>query len=322
MDLLNLLARSALPGLMQDDQEPVDPNEEILVQGRKPRDVFRVGATPRIVRDGMREPQNVDNGFELGYGRRSPLGVGGRLRDILGGLGDALLVGAGGEASYAPKRQEEKMQDAMSIYDQDPEQGLAAIRSLDSKRAYDIAQNELANRQEQAKLQRQAYDTEIRKISDGLKGWQTIGQTANGITDERSYQLMKPMLEKIVADYDLPLTLPDTFDKAVIDSLIKSQLGEWREQRLSQMERNLQGQQARRQAQSREGAARVQQGQQRIGLQSRAVQVQEAREARQAAADAAKAAQPRPAFKAGDVRRGPDGRNYRRDAKGNWTPVT
>lgn len=292
MDLLNFLAQSAglLPAnVAQDDQVPVNPNEgeDITVTGTRPNNdpkVFDMSPQPRIWRE-QEKPQGAEFGMELGAGRKSPMGVGGKLRDILGGLGDALLVGQGGEALYAKKRQEEKMQDAMAIYDQDPVAGMQAIRSIDTKRAYDMSQDSIANRLEQDKVRRQIYDTEIKKLGDGLKGWQTIGNTANGITDERSYQLMKPMLEKIITDYDLPLTLPANFDKATIDALIKSQLGAWRDQRLSQMERNLNSTVSTRAARVSQGEQRLEQGRQNLGLKERSVRVQEAREARQGAED-------------------------------------
>lgn len=48
-------------------------------------------------------------------------GIKGTWRDILGGIGDTLLIGSGGQAMYQPRRDREKMGDITANFSQDPE---------------------------------------------------------------------------------------------------------------------------------------------------------------------------------------------------------
>lgn len=59
--------------------------------------------------------------------RRGPFGAQGTLRDILGTIGDAFLVQSGNERIYAPRREQERMSDAMAGFTQDP---MAAIERM------------------------------------------------------------------------------------------------------------------------------------------------------------------------------------------------
>ena len=50
-----------------------------------------------------------------------------------------------GKASYAPKRQQEKLQDAMAVYQQDQKAGLRAIAEVDPAMALEVEQQSIKN---------------------------------------------------------------------------------------------------------------------------------------------------------------------------------
>lgn len=64
---------------------------------------------------------------EVSRQRRGPFGLRGGLRDLIGTLGDALTTANGGDATYAPARQRERLSDAMVGYTASPEAALAAV---------------------------------------------------------------------------------------------------------------------------------------------------------------------------------------------------
>lgn len=72
--------------------------------------------------------------------RKGMFGVKGTLRDILGTLGDAFLVGSGRDAVYRPGREQEKAADAMTGFTNSPEAAMAAAERLASIGQTDKAQ--------------------------------------------------------------------------------------------------------------------------------------------------------------------------------------
>lgn len=89
---------------------------------------------------------------------KSPLGIGGTLRDVLGGLGDALLIANGADPSYSMKRKAESIGDAMVGYGADPLGAIAGVAGqspeLGQKYLNDyldntVAQNKEANRSQE-----------------------------------------------------------------------------------------------------------------------------------------------------------------------------
>ena len=88
-------------------------------------------------------PQGVMDSLPMGMGlaqqmgpmsgemeHKSPLGIGGKARDILGGIGDALLIANGRDPSYAMKRQQEKIGDVYGGYGQDPQGTISKIAAI------------------------------------------------------------------------------------------------------------------------------------------------------------------------------------------------
>lgn len=262
-------------GAMQD-------NGTITVTGGTPRGnepkVFEAPPGPRIFRP-QPKPEGAEFGYELGANRSSPMGVKGKARDILGGIGDAFLVSRGMAPAYEQKRMQEKMQDAMEIYRQNPEEGLRAINSLDPKVAYDMMQDAEGNSLKRAELQRKTDSDQIRIMADGMKAWSMIGQTANAIKDQASYDQMKPILMNFASKYGIPLELPAKYDPAQINALVSAQMGRWREKRLFQMGQNLDSLMDYREGMLGQGERRLQQGQDRVEIAEREVTRKEKKDA-------------------------------------------
>jgi hypothetical protein len=62
-------------------------------------------------------------------------GIKGTLRDILGTVGDAFVVGAGGDAIYGAQRQKERESDAMAGFTADPQAGAERMGGVNPDRA-------------------------------------------------------------------------------------------------------------------------------------------------------------------------------------------
>lgn len=270
MDFLNQLLMSAMnSGAQEEPIEDIVVDAPIQSPNNEPQ-VFTLPPDPRIYR-APPKPEGAEYGYELGAGRASPLGVKGRARDILGGIGDAFLVANGMNPSYEPKRKQEKMQDAMEIYRQNPQEGMRAINSVDAKLGYDMMQDAEGNAIKREEIARKARGDDIRIMADGMKAWGLIGQTANAITDQASYDRMKPILMNFASKYGIPLELPAKYDKAMIDDLVQAQMGRWREKRLFQMGQNVESLMDYREGLLGQGQQRLDQGQQGLELKEREI---------------------------------------------------
>ncbi len=279
--LAGLLAQQNPQMLGQVAETQPDPTEvgDITVTGTAPKKapaVFDLAPTPRMFRP-AEKPEGVEHGYKLGERNRGFKQV---LGDIFGTLGDAFLVNskAGGQ-SYEDWKEQLKIADAMEIYRKNPEEGIRAINSVNPKFAYDLEQDAEDNKIKRMEAQRKVDSDELRKMSDGLKAWGVIGQTANAIKDQASYERMKPVLMNLAIKYDIPLELPDTYDPAVINDLVSSQMGRWREQRLFQLGQNVESLIQHRGVMQGQGQQRLEQGQQNLELKEREVTRKEKKDA-------------------------------------------
>lgn len=165
IDVLAMLAQAAgLPGASANGRPLEEEATDIVVTGQQqpeptpdppvspptqgvvtPEPPFSLRATPRI----SREP-STGEGEALGSGRRSVIGAKGRFRDILGTIGDALLMYNDKDPRYAPQREQEVLQDAMQLFQANPQEGLRAVASVNPKMA--------------AQLQEQMQQNELKKL--------------------------------------------------------------------------------------------------------------------------------------------------------------
>ena len=103
-------------------------------------------------------------------------GVKGTFRDILGLIGDSLLVGSGGKAIYAPQRQQERMSDALVGYGSgkekdaiarmmqlDPETGIKMYNDWQARLAAK-AKEDIDNKRLDAQLAKQDRSNQLAKL--------------------------------------------------------------------------------------------------------------------------------------------------------------
>ena len=147
------------------------------------------------------------------------LGVGGRTRDILGTIGDALLVGSGNRPLYRPRKDQELMADALQNFTDDP---IEAIKRLNAAGFPDQAR-EMYDRylaQTNASMTKQAQAQDARD-----KRWSIVTRMLNPkVVTEANY----PMIRKQALDYlkasgtDPLYDIPETYDPDVIANLFMS----------------------------------------------------------------------------------------------------
>lgn len=202
-------------------------------------------------------------------------GIKGTARDILGTLGDAFLVQAGRDPIYGPRREQEKIMDAMAGYDpMDEQSSMAAISRLSQinpKLANEMAVDFMDTRAKVAA--NQALATQ-RGVSSGRDVADMATALLNTATPE-NYPRIRAMIQQMEArsGVQLPFTLPETYTEDVRNLAyasypVKDQVSEARRQkygetRLEQLERNLESQIDARRASTAQGAARVSQGERR-----------------------------------------------------------
>lgn len=149
--------------------------------------------------------------------RRGMFGIRGTFRDVLGTLGDALLINSGRQAIYRPQRQNERRADAMRGF-QDPETQAGAISRLAREgfpeEAAEMYQQMIQNR----RLGRAAdLDYETRVNTNGR-------QLLNGV-DERSYGPALARMRQYYTSRGLtPPELPDQYDPVAVEGFLNSGL--------------------------------------------------------------------------------------------------
>lgn len=116
MDLLSMLGMALSGGGEYDE----DGNENMSSSGNSwaiPED-----GGPMVLPglDPQRRPVGMGNPME----RKSLLGIGGKARDIIGSIGDALLIGNDAKPMYKPARDQEKLQDILRDSDPSDSQGI------------------------------------------------------------------------------------------------------------------------------------------------------------------------------------------------------
>lgn len=85
--------------------------------------------------------------------RHGMFGMKGTLRDVLGTLGDAFLIGGGGSAMYTPHRQQERMGDAMFGAAENPMQAAERLAAAGfTKEAQDLIESTQRNEYNQGVL--------------------------------------------------------------------------------------------------------------------------------------------------------------------------
>lgn len=149
--------------------------------------------------------------------------------DILGGLGDAISVGAGGDPRYQLEKQKKAWGQAVTAFDSDPTSGLAAMAQIDPKQATDFFKNWQDNQIKRGQLEHQGKELEI-------KG-RTAQDEYDGVSYNRVLQIMRsaspetwgPMRERALAlakarNFSLPFDIPEKPEDGWADRITNAAL--------------------------------------------------------------------------------------------------
>jgi hypothetical protein len=234
MDILNFLASALMQqGAFNPRGASPDVEEEIVVQGA--RAPFELDPDPTFVRRG--EPYRE---FGPRQGGKGMFGIKGTMRDVLGLLGDSLLVGNDVSPVYAPRRQQENISEALEVYRKDPALGQQLLDRVAPEMSQKMAENARRESLDQQRINQQLRATESLERERRLKSFGTIAQYANAARDESSYQRMKPILQEYINDNGLNFPLPDKYDPNIIQDLLKAAIGPVQEQSLDIRAQNAQ----------------------------------------------------------------------------------
>lgn len=140
-------------------------------------------------------------------------GTKGTLRDVLGTLGDAFLVQSGNKAVYAPRREQERLADAMGgFYTGNESEQLAALEQasyenpeMASKLYGDYMQNKARQAQVQSVADNRENMAATRKASIIDKFTTKFGQALNGATTDEQRQAILRVAGKQAASMGISL---------------------------------------------------------------------------------------------------------------------
>jgi hypothetical protein len=168
----------------------------------------------------QKRPVGMGNPME----RKSLLGIGGKARDILGSIGDALLIGNDAKPMYKPARDQEKLQDILrdsdlsdtdgvfkKMFQVNPEMAMEYLKttSLADYRSdgLDIRRGDLSR-----KTTKDALTAED-KIVQGLGGY------AGSVDDQPKLQRFREIADRRLSAYGLTsddIGIPKTFTPGVM----------------------------------------------------------------------------------------------------------
>jgi hypothetical protein len=129
---------------------------------------------------------------------KSPLGIGGTLRDILGGLGDALLIANDADPSYAPKRKLEGIQDVMSQSGGDISKALPGVYGIDPGTADKMAGRQTDAYKAETDRQKEVAAQQFKSFETGRKFLDLAGSMAGG-ANPKTWPALRAQLTKIAS---------------------------------------------------------------------------------------------------------------------------
>ncbi len=159
----------------------------------------------------------------------------GRFRDIIGAIGDGLLIEGGHKPIYAPRKEARQMGQALIGYDQNPEQALLRLAQTGTPEAVELAQKGIQNletREQKAVQQEQLNNYRQQQIS--LKRYQAAQQLQpylrsimSTVKDEESYakawDRVTQMMTRMGIDADATevfgLPGPNDYEEGLLENL-------------------------------------------------------------------------------------------------------
>lgn len=145
--------------------------------------------------------------------RRGPFGSRGTLRDILGTVGDAFLIQSGNDPMYAPRRERERLSDAMAGFTQDPMAAIERVAGINPQAAqamleqYQLNQDRTADNQRmQGQAQTQA-DQERRQAINNARdnAARLLNAAATSGDPAQAFQQVLPQIQQMASAYSLSL---------------------------------------------------------------------------------------------------------------------
>lgn len=163
--------------------------------------------------------------------KKNPFGLGWNVQDILGGIGDALSVGAGGEANYLNRLNNERFGNAIDVFQGDPAAGLKMMaQAAGPKAATDYFQQFMAaqsnaerNRINAGKAAVEAQSAQDERDANTFNRIAGILRTGNAGNWAQVVDFAKRYAESRGFDTS-GLNIPDTFTEGYADSLTRSGL--------------------------------------------------------------------------------------------------
>lgn len=163
-------------------------------------------------------------------------GVNGTLRDIIGGLGDAMLVQAGRNPMYDPARDQEKIGDAFQQYGFGTPEAIQAVAAINPQLA-----QQMYNQQEMNDVRRVGLDIRRQGVEgrnahyaegDRTSAIRSLGGLAAAAKDDASwdslYEVARKRLERVGMTPD-DVGLPKTFNAEAAKNWAKT-TANWKEQ--------------------------------------------------------------------------------------------
>lgn len=152
------------------------------------------------------------------YQFKGRFGIKGTARDILGTIGDALLLQAGRQPIYAPQRQQEREAMALQDFTKNPSDAIQALSRVNPKMAVEL-QAAMAS-QKNAELASQRMFRDSTEKYNNIVIDRALGMLRTAKPDNYS------AVSKTVKNYlqakgvEAPFELPDTYDADAINSAL------------------------------------------------------------------------------------------------------
>lgn len=174
-------------------------------------------------------------------------GLKGTARNVLGTIGDALLINSGAPPLFRQQVQREEQEDALADYNTDPEGAINRLAKVNPDAAAKMRANLFKQRKaeydQQVKTEEIAYERQQDSLFNGIKQEEAARDAKKfeaeqfvrnrGIAGQilttanaQNYSQIKDRIANIFKERgeDLPVNLPDTYDKTTIDALIRSSI--------------------------------------------------------------------------------------------------
>lgn len=165
--------------------------------------------------------------------RKGMFGVKGTLRDVLGAIGDSFLVQSGNKPIYGPRRQQEKVADALYGYgksDEASRQAAERVLIQDPEMGYKIFED-----LERQKIDRARYEASALAQSSLIqdRGYKMAGSLANVLDSPEVYTRGKAQLQRMKDTFGLDFDIPEEYDADALARIYNRGIDPYRRETLN-----------------------------------------------------------------------------------------